>query len=43
MAAGGRGKQKITERAREFIASAPIRQEPILSGAQVISGVSRGR
>ena len=42
MAAGDRAKQKISERAREFIASAPVPQEPILSGVQVISGVSRG-
>jgi hypothetical protein len=42
MAAGDRAKQKISERAREFIASAPVPQEPILGGAQVISGVSRG-
>jgi hypothetical protein len=41
MAAGDRAKQKISERAREFIASAPVPQEPILSGAQVMSGVSR--
>jgi len=41
MAAGDRAKQKISERAREFIASAPVPQEPILSGVQVISGVSR--
>jgi hypothetical protein len=42
MAAGDRAKQKISERAREFIAVAPVPQEQILTGAQVISGVSRG-
>jgi hypothetical protein len=42
MAAGDRAKQKISERARRFIASAPVPQEQILTGAQVISGVSRG-
>jgi hypothetical protein len=42
MAAGDRAKQKISERAREFIASAPVPQEQILTGAQVISGLSRG-
>ena len=42
MAAGDRAKQKISERAREFIASAPVPQEQILTGAQVISGASRG-
>lgn len=42
MAAGDRAKQKISERARAFIASAEVPQDPILAGAQVMSGVSRG-
>ena len=42
MAAGDRAKQKISERAQGFIASAPVPQEQILTGAQVMSGVSRG-
>jgi hypothetical protein len=42
MAAGEGAKQKISERARRFIASAPVPQQQILIGAQVMSGVSRG-
>jgi hypothetical protein len=41
MAAGDRAKKEISERAEAFIASSPGPGEPILAGAQVISGLSR--
>ncbi len=36
-----RVKRKISKRATDFIATAPVPQEPVLAGAQVTSGVSR--
>jgi len=41
MAFADKAKQKISKRAEAFIAAAPVPQEPILAGAQVISGLSR--
>ena len=41
MGAADRAKQKVRTRAEDFIASAPVPQERILVGAQVISGLSR--
>jgi hypothetical protein len=42
MAAGDRAKQKISQRAQAFIAAAPVPQEAVSAGVQVISGLSRG-
>jgi hypothetical protein len=42
MAVGDRAKQKISQRAQAFIAAAPVPQEAVSVGAQVISGLSRG-
>lgn len=39
---GDRAKQKIRQRAEAFLASAPVPQEPLVAGAQVISGLGRG-
>jgi hypothetical protein len=39
---GDRAKQKVTRRAQEFLATAPVPQEPMRAGASVISGISRG-
>jgi hypothetical protein len=36
-----RAKKKATQRAQEFIATAPVPQEQIRAGASVISGLSR--
>jgi hypothetical protein len=39
---GDRAKQKLRQRAEAFLVSARVPQEPLLAGAQVISGLSRG-
>lgn len=39
---GARARQKVRQRVEEFIASAPVPHEPIVAGALVTSGLSRG-
>lgn len=39
---GDRAKRKIRQRAEVFLASAPVPQERLVAGAQVVSGLSRG-
>jgi hypothetical protein len=38
---GGRARQKVRQRAEEFIASAAVPHEPIVAGALMISGLDR--
>lgn len=38
---GARARQKVRQRAEEFIASAAVPHEPIIAGAMVTSGLSR--